>query len=105
MIAEEIRVELLLGCRVFAQNGRSVGRIEEVCADRQGAELVVTEFLIGTFAAFDRLSAWNIGRTVLDLFSQRSKHGGYRVPWSKLDLSNPARPRLTCRVEDLVTLV
>ena len=26
------------------------------------------------------------------------------VPWRDLDLSNPARPRLMCSVEDLATL-
>jgi sporulation protein YlmC with PRC-barrel domain len=33
MARQEIHVELLLGKRVYALNGRAIGRVEEVCAE------------------------------------------------------------------------
>jgi sporulation protein YlmC with PRC-barrel domain len=104
MAVREIRLELLLGRQVFALNGKSVGRIEEICAEKQSHGTVVTNFHIGAFAAFERLSAWGIGRAILDLLYLRKKSGGYAVPWNRLDLSDPARPRLTCSVEELPAL-
>jgi hypothetical protein len=102
--ARELHLELLLGRRVLALNGRSIGRIEEICAEPLGGELVVTEFHVGTFAVLERLSSWAIGRTILDLFGARSSGAGYRVAWDKLDLSDPERPRLTCSVDRLAPL-
>jgi hypothetical protein len=52
----------------------------------------------------ERLAAWAIGRELLRLFGAKHKGGGYRVPWDKLDLSDPVRPRLTCKVEELAQL-
>jgi len=102
--AKELRLELLLGRRVLALNGRSLGRIEEAYAEAQGPDLVVTEFHIGAFAAFERLSASNIGRAMLALFNLRGGRKGYRVPWDKLDLTNADHPRLTCSVDELENL-
>ena len=101
----EIRLELLLGRKVFALNGRSVGRIEEICADQQGPHTIVTDFHVGPIARFERLSATLIGRAIMDLLRLRKKSEGYRVPWNRLDLSDPARPRLTCSVAELRPLV
>ena len=98
---QEVHVELLLNRRVLALNGRSVGRIEEVIAEQRGGECYVAEYLVGAYAMLERLAAWPIGRSVLKLFGAARKGGGYRVPWDKLDLSDPRRPRLTCKVEEL----
>jgi hypothetical protein len=104
MKQQEIHLELLIGKRVFALNGQSVGRLEEVRAELNArGHCFVTEFLVGSYAFLERLSAWRMGREILRLLHVRRK-AGYRVRWEQLDLSDPRRPRLRCDVEDLVRL-
>jgi sporulation protein YlmC with PRC-barrel domain len=104
MARHEIHVEHLVGRRVLALNGRAVGRLEEICAEPRGNQFVVTEYHVGIYAAFDRLSGGSMGRTLLSVLPVRGKRGGYRVPWNKLDLSDPLRPRLRCSVDELEPL-
>ncbi len=100
MAKHEIHVERLLGKRVYALNGRSIGRLEEIRAAVDGNHCYVKEFLVGSYGMFERLSAMSIARSILKLFSS----SGYRVPWSELDLSAPDRPRLRCNVNELAPL-
>jgi sporulation protein YlmC with PRC-barrel domain len=104
MSKREIRVEQLIGRRVYAANGRRVGHLEEVRASMRGGECFVEEYLVGSYAVFERLAALAIGRALLGKFGAYREGGGYRVPWDKLDLSDPARPRLLCSVEELEKL-
>ena len=104
MKQQEIHLELLIGKRVFALNGRSIGRLEEVRAELNArGHCFVTEFLIGSYAFLERLSAWRMGRTIMRTLPLRRKKG-YRVRWEQLDLSDPRRPRLLCEVEELLQL-
>ena len=49
MKRQEIHLELLIGKRVFALNGRSIGRLEEVRAELNArGSCFVTEFLVGS---------------------------------------------------------
>ena len=104
MESRDVHLELLIGRRVRARDGRSIGRLEEVCAEPQGSDLIVTEYHVGSYAVLERLSAWSIGRTLLRLFGPTGQRGDYRVPWDKLDLSDPRQPRLLCEVSDLAVL-
>ena len=104
MTGQEVQVELLLSRRVFALNGRPIGRLEEIQAELRGGACYVTEFHVGAYALFERLAAASIGRALLKMFGVTRKGGGYRVPWDKLDLSDPARPRLLCEVKELKPL-
>ena len=100
MAASEIHIELLLGRRVLGLDGEPVGRIEEVCAEPQGGDLAITEYHVGAYAALERLSA-----SSMRLFGfGRQRRRGHRVPWDKLDLSDPEHPRLTCPVAELPRL-
>jgi sporulation protein YlmC with PRC-barrel domain len=90
----EVRLELLIGRKVRALNGRPVGRVEEVIAAPQGSGWVVREYHIGTAALLERLAAR----------LSRRRPRGYRVPWDKLELGDPERPSLRCRLEDLERL-
>jgi hypothetical protein len=65
MPTTEIHIELLLGRRVLALNGRSIGRLEEMRTERIRNQLFVSEFLVGSYAVFERLSALSIGRAIL----------------------------------------
>ena len=100
MAASEIHIELLLGRRVLGLDGEPVGRIEEVCAEPRGGDLAITEYHVGAYAALERLSA-----SSMRLFGfGRQRRRGHRVPWDKLDLSDPEHPRLTCPVAELSRL-
>jgi hypothetical protein len=104
MAAQEIHIELLLGRRVRGVSGRWVGRIEEICAEQDNGELVVREFHLGSYALFERLSASIIGRLLLRWLGPDRRIRGRRVPWDKLDLSDPEKPALLCPVNDLQPL-
>lgn len=103
MAHTEIHLELLLSKFVLDLEGKEVGRIEEVRAEQQGDEWVVQEYLIGSAAILERLSAWTIGLKILHLLGARQGIGGYRVPWDKLDLTDPHKPRLRCPKHELKT--
>lgn len=89
----ELHLELLLGRPVIALNGRRIGRIEEV---RAGEHERITEFLAGNRALLERVAA-------LGIFPFKSGKS-FRIRWDQLDWSNPEKPRLTCRIEDLTLL-
>ena len=104
MKQQEIHLELLIGKRVFALNGRSIGRLEEVRAELNArGYCFVTEFLIGSYAFLERLAAWRMGRALIRTLHLRRKEG-YRVRWEQLDLSDPGHPQLVCEVEELAPL-
>jgi hypothetical protein len=78
-------------------------RLEEVCAEVNQGTASVNEFLVGKYAIFERLSAWEIGRAVLELFGSWIK-SGYRIRWDQIDFTDPERPKLTCQVSELAPL-
>ena len=94
----ECRVELLLGRRVRGQDGRAVGRIEELRAERENSYYVVTEFHLGPSALIEALAVRHLSLTL------PGRVYGYRVRWDQLDLSDQHHPRLTCPVADLERL-
>jgi sporulation protein YlmC with PRC-barrel domain len=103
-MSSEIHIERLLGRRVLDSTGKSIGRIEEVIAEERGDEYVVREYLVGRAALLHRLSAINIGRALLGLFRAK-ENVGFRVPWDKLDLTDPEKLCLHCPSHELETLV
>lgn len=92
-MSEEINVELLIGHRVFDESGKKIGRLEEILAIEKGGELVVSEYHVGAYGFFERLSPYHFGVGFLRLFGA---HGHVadpkRIPWNELDLSDPHRP-------------
>ncbi|MBZ9819402.1 hypothetical protein [Mesorhizobium sp. CA4] len=96
-----VNLEHLAGRRVWSKRGRPIGYIEEIIAEQDGDDLVVTEFHVGIFAAFERLSASTVGTALLDFFGLRRRQGLYRIPWDKLDITDPAHPRLLCSDDEL----
>lgn len=98
----EVNLELLLGRRVVDAEGVRVGRIEEVLAERDGDELLVTEFHVGRYGLFERFSIFHIGAGLLRYLGGRAMSANpHRIPWEKIDLSDPEHPRLTCSIEEL----
>jgi hypothetical protein len=96
-VEREVHLDRLVGRKVIAPDGRSVGRVQEIRVEWQGDVLVVTEYLIGTRALIERLSAGALIAHDSDIGS------GYCAWWHELDLRDPTHPRLTCPVEQLRT--
>jgi sporulation protein YlmC with PRC-barrel domain len=103
MSKRQLHVELLLGEKVFAMNGVSIGRLEEIRTEVNRGHYYVTEFLVGSYAVLERLAAWRIGRAVLRVIGAQRKEG-YRIRWDLLDLSDLQRLKLVCEVDELVPL-
>jgi len=91
-----VRLELIHGRRVHDTEGRLAGRIQEVKAERVGDECLVREFHLGTAALLERL-----GITLGALTGLPMRHQPLRVAWQDLDLSDPERPRLRCRLDEV----
>jgi sporulation protein YlmC with PRC-barrel domain len=104
MMKHEVHVELLLGEKVFAMNGHSIGRLEDIRTEINRGHFFVSEFLVGSYAVLERLAAWRIGRAILRVLRAKRK-AGYRIRWDQLDLSDPERPRLLCEVHNLLPLM
>jgi len=96
----EVHLELLVGRKVLTLDNTSLGRLEEVHADLRGGKCYIEEYLVGSYGVFQRLSALEIGRAILGIAGKSIKTG-YRIPWDKLDLSDPSKPRLKCKVNQL----
>ena len=96
--ANELRLELLLGRRVRDADGRVVGRLEEFRARREGEHWAVTEYDIGPAAMLERLAVRHFGVT------WPGRVHGYRATWEQLNVENPDRPTLTCKVDELKKL-
>ncbi len=103
MTRQQLHVELLLGEKVFALNGKPIGRLEEIRTEVNRGHYFVSEFLVGNYAMFERLAAWRVGRAVLRVLGV-GRREGYRIRWDQLDLSDPERPRLLCDVDELTPL-
>ncbi|HEX3070646.1 MAG TPA: PRC-barrel domain-containing protein [Thermoanaerobaculia bacterium] len=98
----EVKLELFIGRRVVDANGVKVGRIEEVLAERDGEDLLVTHYLVGVYGLFKQFSIQHFGAGVLRLLGARAfSRKPQRIPWDKLDLSDPDHPRLTCGIGEL----
>src|ERR1051325_3721787 len=100
MAKRQLHVELLLGEKVFAMNGVSIGRLEEIRTEVNRGHFYVTEFLVGSYAVLERLAAWRIGRAVLRVVGAQRREGD-RIRWEQIDLSDPRPMKLRCEVEEL----
>jgi sporulation protein YlmC with PRC-barrel domain len=102
MTKNEVKLELLLGRNVVDVDGAPVGAIEEVLADRNGDELLVTHYLAGRYGLFERFSILHIGMGLLRYLGSRAQSAHpHRIPWDKMDLTDPEHPRLTCTIDEL----
>ena len=84
-----VHLEHLLGKKVRGADGTVEGRILAVRGVIDGPQCRITEFELGTGALLDRL-----GIVTARLFGLPAQREPKRVPWQKLDLSDPERPKL-----------
>ena len=105
MSRHEIRLNDVIGRVVRDVDGRSIGRIEEMRAEIElhdrGNDYVVVEFHVGAFGALEALAGAHFARHVLRRLGGLVRYRHHRVPWTLMDLSDPARPRITCRAREL----
>lgn len=96
MSTREIRLHHLVGRRVRDADDRPLGRLEELRAEIElydgGNAYVVVEFHVGIYGLFEALAGGRFARTA---FRRLGIADRYVVPWEWLDLSDPARPRVT----------
>lgn len=96
-----VRVHRLLNHRVVDSDGRSAGRVEEVVARVRGGECVVEGYVLGREGLMERLSVSDLSLVALRALGARHGGHGRRVPWDRMDLTDPRRPRLRCPVAEL----
>ncbi len=94
----ERHIERLIGRAVYDGDGRSVGRIEELHAEKEGDYYVITAIDLGPDALFERLAVRHIGSAFF------GRPHGYRARWDQIDFEDERRPTLTCAVKDLQIL-
>ena len=97
----DIRIQLLVGTKVYDVDGNSVGRIEEIRVKREEKALLVESYLIGASALIERLSARTLVRPIGRLLRARHIYSVYEVPWQEMDLTDPKRPVLKVASSDL----
>jgi hypothetical protein len=91
-----LRLELLQGRLVRDADGRRVGHVSGVLAERVDGGCVVHEVLLGPATWLHRL-----GRSATALVGLGGGREPLRVPWSLLSLDDPERPRLRVSLEEL----
>jgi hypothetical protein len=90
----EIRLERLLGRVLVDAMGNAMGEIEEVVAQPEGDEYLVTHVIVGPHRPLARALAFGHQIPVLRALGLGRRQTVRRVPWIWLDLSDPEHPRL-----------
>jgi hypothetical protein len=94
-VAQDVRLEDLLGKVVRNDFGRAVARIEDLWVEPEGEDYVVTQFLLGPRERWPRLVAFAGQLPTFRALGLGRKSQLRPIPWHWLDLSDPERPRLT----------
>jgi hypothetical protein len=89
----EVHVERLVGRRVLDTEGRALGRIEDIRAEREEGEWIVRDYVLGVGGLIERLAAGPLVASLLGRWAPALRR--HVIPWDALDLSDPERPRLT----------
>ena len=97
----ELSAELLMGRDVRDAGGEVLGHIADLCAGDEDGELVVRYYLVVPARGAYRISVRSLLLEVLKLFRVPLGGQGYRIPWDQMDLSDPGRPRVRLRKEQL----
>ena len=76
--------------------GRRVGRIRDIRAEARDGELLVVEYHLGSAALMER---W--GLSLLRLVGLGAAREPLRIPWDRIDISDPERVTYLGRLEEL----
>jgi len=94
MPVKQIHLEFLLSRTVVDTDGLRVGRIEECHGVQSGDDFEIREFLLGPHALIERLTTWIPGSRLLKFLTRGEFGKTYKIPWDKIDISDPHHPRL-----------
>jgi hypothetical protein len=104
-MSREVALHHLLGRTVRDPNGHRVGRIEELRAGielhEKGNDYVVTEFHVGSFGAIETLAGAHFARQLLRRLGRFASYERHRIPWHRLDITDPRHPKALDTVEEL----
>jgi sporulation protein YlmC with PRC-barrel domain len=89
MAAQKVHLELLVGKVVHDAEGKKVGRIRSVHAEKEGDDCVVRHWELGGAALLSRF-----GISALRLVGWPLRKEPRKIPWDQMDLSDPEKPRL-----------
>ncbi len=95
------RLDELVGRPVVDARGRPIGRLHEIVVDVADGRWTVVEYRVGPAALVERLAGFAPVRLLRTLVGIRPPAAAYRVPWDRLDLSDPRRPALRGLPDDL----
>jgi len=95
-----VRLEEFVGKPVHDADGRKIGHLHDVRAERFGDDLVVVDYLVGPAAFLERFSIAGIARGALGIF-RVAPTSGYIVAAGDMDLGTPGAPRCTRRAAEL----
>lgn len=98
-VIRELHAEHLIGRRVHDVDGKSVGRIHELCVENADGEWVVTELHFGPAAILERMAGFVIQLPFFSLIARGPKIR--RARWMDLDLSDPHHPKLRVQRDSL----
>ena len=101
MAGKRVYLEGLLGRKVIDLDGNNVGRIEEFRCEERDGETVITHFLLGRQGLIERLSIPGLAYSALLPFGARKGQVTHKIPWDKMDLSDPKHPKLQGRKEEV----
>lgn len=108
MSAREIRVSELVGRRVRDPDGRSIGRVEELICEIElrpdGRDYVVRELHVACVRLLGAVGGSTLIRSLVRTLGRGAGYTRYCVPWEVVDLSDPSRPTITLRRDELVKL-
>lgn len=98
-----LRLQNVLGRKLYDSTGACAGRIEEVVATWPSkGTCEVKGYLLGREGWAWRLSIPGLALTFLrGLGGHSSTPSEHLIPWDKVDWSDPRRPRLTCTIAEL----
>src|SRR4051812_18020274 len=101
MKARRIHAEHLLGRMVYDSDNCKVARIEEIEAEETRDGCYVSNFILGHRGMLKRMSIWGVGRLFFPSLVTHAEKNAPCIPWDRMDISNPKRPRLRCRRNEL----
>lgn len=89
-----VHLELIIGKELRDANGKRAGRIAEVHGEDKGREFLITHYIV--------VVGW-LGYLRHEL-GFRKRCSRRHVPWDKIDLRDPLRPKLLCSAAELKTV-
>jgi sporulation protein YlmC with PRC-barrel domain len=99
-MTQELRLERLIGRVLTDAAGRTVGRVQDVVAEPDGDEYLVTHLVVGPNGRIARLLAFGHQIPVLQAVGLGRPPRVRRIPWGWLDLADAEHPRLLKSVID-----